>query len=278
MITKEKKGWHASLHLRFNFNGKRTVIGQRFHQGPLLVQRPFYPEDNGTCHVYILHPPGGVVGGDHLNIDIEVDDGALVLVTTPAAGKFYRSNGLHAQQQNKLKVSSGASLEWFPQENIVFNGALAKTKTHVELDDNCFFMGWDIICLGGPAAGVGFTDGFFQQSFEIWRKGKPFWIERSHYKGNSPVLSKKWGLAGCPVSASFVCVTKNNGLVKKIQEIIGIQNSKELFSVTRLNDVLVCRYLGYHAEQAKKYFISAWEILRPAVLKQSPCVPRIWHT
>jgi len=87
----------------------------------LAVQRALYPEAD-LCHVYLLHPPGGVAGGDLLNISIQVRDGGAALITTPGATKFYRSVAPRAFVRQSLKIMNG-SLEWLPQENILFPGA-----------------------------------------------------------------------------------------------------------------------------------------------------------
>ena len=118
-------GWGAKLHLNFIEKDKKTVIKQRTHHGPLHVQKLFYPEENGACHVYLLHPPGGVVGGDHFDVKIDVNLSAKVLVTTPAACKFYRSGGATAYQKQSIKVATHGALEWFPSENIFFSGVKA---------------------------------------------------------------------------------------------------------------------------------------------------------
>ncbi len=109
----EPEGWRAELRLGFARSGERTVLAERRHVGPLQVQRPFYPEGGRFCHVYVLHPPGGVVGGDELRLDVDVAGHAHALVTTPAAGKFYRSRGPRALQLQILRVAPHASLEWF---------------------------------------------------------------------------------------------------------------------------------------------------------------------
>ena len=142
-------GWHAELDLAFARSGGRTVLTRRDHRGPLLVQRAFYPEDNGTCHVYIVHPPGGVVGGDRLTITTDVGADAAALVTTPAAGKYYRTEGPDARQEQRLTVGPGAMLEWFPQETIIFDGAQVHTRTRVALADTASFVGWESYGTGG---------------------------------------------------------------------------------------------------------------------------------
>ena len=69
--TTEARGWQAAMDLHFNGSGARTVITRRRHVGPLRIQKPFYPGD-GACHVYLLHPPGGLVGGDVLDVTVRV--------------------------------------------------------------------------------------------------------------------------------------------------------------------------------------------------------------
>ena len=132
--------WKAQLDLKFSKSNNRTILSHRKHFGPLQVQKPFYPEINGTCHVYILHPPGGVVGGDRLNIYVDVSSNAHALVTTPAAGKFYRSAGPVARQEQIIKIASKGILEWFPSENIIFSGAKAKIQTKVKLAHDSHFV------------------------------------------------------------------------------------------------------------------------------------------
>src|ERR1044072_1784713 len=140
-------GWQAELRLRFAVppSQTRTRLAERSHRGPLVVQRPFYPEGD-PCHVYLVHPPGGVVGGDELRFDVQVDAGAHALITTPAATKFYRCKSPTLQAQ-ELRAA-GASLEWLPQENIFHRGALTHTATRVHLDAATKFIGWEIACPG----------------------------------------------------------------------------------------------------------------------------------
>src|SRR5258706_11967801 len=116
------QSWHASLELRFEARASCSVVAHSSHHGPLRVQRAFYPEGPTVCHVYVLHPPGGVVPGDQLSFDVGVESGARALITTPAATKVYRSDGRRAVQRTRLSVAPGAALEWLPQETIVFDG------------------------------------------------------------------------------------------------------------------------------------------------------------
>lgn len=271
-------GWAAHLELGFRARGTHTYLAQRRHVGPLQVQRPFYPEGERACHVYILHPPGGVVGGDTLAIDARVERGAHVLLTTPAAGKFYRSDGARAQLEQRLVVDDQAWLEWLPQETIVFDGTHADSRTRVTLTGSAGFIGWEILCLGRPAAGETYAHGAFVQRFEIWRDGAPLWWERNALSGGSPALQAPWGLAGRSVLATMVAVGRAPRALPALRECLNTDAGEGEFAVSQLRDVLVCRYLGNSAEQARTGFIAAWQILRPVLWSIEASPPRIWST
>ena len=271
-------GWRAKLHLKFVEENNKTVLKQRTHQGPLQVQKPFYPEANGACHVYLLHPPGGVVGGDSFDIKIDVDPNANVLITTPAAGKFYRSAGGEAYQKQAIKVADHGVLEWFPSENIFFPGAKVKLETRVDLSEKSHFIGWDILCLGRPAIGETFSRGQLTQRFEIFQNGRPIRLDKLVIQENDLALDEKWGLGGKPVVGSFFCLTPRKDLVDLLRQNIDSSGNDDLFSVTFVDDIILCRYLGNSVEHVKQNFIEAWQILRFALRGHEAVIPRIWST
>ena len=165
--------WHAELHLRFTRAGARSVLRDNRHQGPLRVQKALYPEGEAVCQAIVLHPPSGIAGGDHLLISATVGAGAHAQLTTPGAGKWYRSGGPEASQRLELTVEEGAALEWLPQESIVFDGARARMETRVRLAAGSRFIGWDILCLGRAAAGERFAQGRFDLLCRVERGGAP---------------------------------------------------------------------------------------------------------
>jgi urease accessory protein len=272
------QGWLAQLELGFECRGERTILAAQKHVGPLLVQRPFYPEADGTCHVYVLHPPGGVVGGDRLRIAIRAEGGSRVLLTTPAAGKFYRGTDLAAEQSQVIRVASGACVEWLPQETIVFDGALAALRTEVHLERDAQFIGWDILCLGRPAAAETFTQGRFHADMEIWRDGRPLLIERGRIAGSGDLLTAPWGLAGYPVSATLVAVGEAPGMVEAARAAAGPDEPDGLLGITGIEGILVARYLGRHTEAARLRLTRVWDLARQALLGKPAEAPPIWRS
>jgi urease accessory protein len=271
-------GWSAELELGFEVVAGRSALVRNRHRGPLAVQRAFYPESNDLAHVYLLHPPGGIVAGDELTVRVDVASGARALLTTPAATKFYRSEGRVAQQTQLFRVREGATLEWLPQETIVFGSAQVSTKTRVELDPGGSFCGWDMVCLGRAASGDHFASGRLQQAFEIWQAERPLWIERSEFDANEPVRHAAWGLGGQRVFGTFVCTGQNAAAVAAARAAVDTDDSCELFAVSQMRAAIVCRYLGNSTERARHVFAQAWAALRPLVLGRPACSPRIWLT
>lgn len=274
-------GWKAALDLSFVRDGDRTALAERKHIGPLRVQRPFYPETSGTCHVYLLHPPGGLVAGDELQIAARIEPGAHALITTPAAGKLYRSRApdLFAHQTQQLRVHEGACLEWLPQETIAFRGARAELRTHVELSADARFIGWDIVCLGRPAAGEAFDQGVLRPQLQLTRDGKLVYVERGLYEAGSQLMHAAWGLAAQPVVACMLCAAPQvSRQIDAARAILAAHSGGSRCAASAWDDCLVVRYLGPSAEEARATLAAVWSALRPLVVGFEAVAPRIWRT
>jgi urease accessory protein len=270
--------WHATLDLSFELgphaDNPRTFISRRRHRGPLMVQRPFY-EPDGTCQVYVLHPPGGVVGGDQLSLASELGAGARALLTTPAASKFYRSDSERARQAQRFRVGPGATLEWLPQETILFDGCRVDSEVDVELAPDAHFTGWEIVCLGRDERGL--TQGTYSQRWRVSRAERVIWAERGDWAGGEEPLVAPWGLAGRRVFGTLVSTGGSDALVEAIREALE-PSAEDWLGVTRLRDVLVARYLGYSAEVAKRLFAQVWALVRQDLSGRHAMCPRVWAT
>ncbi len=279
------EGWQAALALRFAVRAGRTVLVRNEHAGPLRVQRAFYPESAGQAHVYILHPPGGIVAGDVLAISAEFAPGSHGLITTPSAGRVYRTN--HASQpqiqRTLIRVEDGGWGEWLPQENIVFNGALARNHTRIELEGQAQFIGWEIACLGRPASGEWFESGELQQQIQLLREGVPLLQERSLLQGGSAIMQAPWGLQGMTATGTLLCTATNPALLATLKERceqhnrIGETGALKI-AATVLPGLLVVRALADNAAQVRAAFIDCWQQMRLHMKQQPAVAPRIWFT
>jgi urease accessory protein len=280
----EGAGWLGRLSLELDKTEHGTQLSRSAHEGPLRIQRVLRPEGPQCPHIYLLHPPGGVVGGDRLQTRVTLGAGAQVLLTTPAAQKLYRSQGDRAQISNLLEVASGGRLEWLPSETLAFSAAQALLTTRVELAPAAAFIGWDIACYGMPARGETFDAGRVLSRFELFRGDQPLAIESfdlGRADTESELLSAAFALRGEPVVANLYAVPANGqvdpAVVERVRAAIG-EPVRGLFSVSSLGELLVVRALGPHVEGVRESLIRAWAVLRPIIVGRDAIPPRIWAT
>lgn len=280
IATQDPRGWVGRLELEIGRVAGRSALQRRSHVGPLYVQRPFYPEGPEVVHLYVLHPPGGVVGGDRLDVSVRMGEGASALLTTPAAQKWYRSAGATSRLSTTLSVAAGATLEWLPSETIAFDAARARQTTRLELEPGAAAVAWEISCWGRPASGILFERGEVSLGFEIFRGAEPLLIERAHVAGGSDVLREAWGYASRPVAGVlYVVPAKPDGLpelAKRLRELP--VDSAVSASVTALEELLVVRAFGDSSEAVRRVLVQAWTALRPHVIGRPATLPRIWAT
>jgi urease accessory protein len=277
-IVASVSSWPARLALEFERRGARSVLSRREQYGPLTLQKPLYPEGNAVCHCVVLHPPGGIVGGDQLAVSLRVHAGAHALITTPGASKWYRSADIEATQHIEIDVADGACCEWLPQENIFFNGAHASSEVNLRLSGDALAFGWDINCLGRLAADERFDKGMLRLAVKVEHDASLIWLERARLAGDDPLMSSPIGLRGYSVFATAYLAGRDcdAALLEALREA-GKPGDAQV-GITALPRLLVARYLGNSAEQARRYFVELWQLLRVAMLARPACSPRIWNT
>lgn len=277
--------WSARLRLSVQRDGHRSILASANHEGPLRVQRPFYPEGQDLCHLYVLHPPGGLVSGDDLQIGLNLGKAARALVTTPSAGKVYRANerGTAQVQTCRLTLAGDASLEWLPQETILFDRASAVLETEIHLDPSSRLVAWDLVCLGRRESQERFESGSLRQRFSVWCNGVPLYLDHFALSGADLTNSAAWGLHGLHCVGNMIVGCGDmplgaiDALVERLRTFHGSGEGLHL-GITRLRSLIVVRLLGNDAETAKNLMTSLWRHVRPALLDRDACAPRIWNT
>lgn len=269
--------WQARLSLAFAQRDARTILSRREHLGPLRLQKALYPEGEAICHGIVLHPPAGIAGGDQLSIEVDVGTGAHALLTTPGAGKWYRSNGADGRLTQHLSVAAGGVLEWLPQENIVFNRAQAHMDTTIRLAGGATLIAMDMTALGRHGSGERFDAGHLAQTLRVDLDGRALWREQIRLHGSDPLLNSACGLAGRPVFGSLIAV--GDGLDDALLaacRALPVTHGDGV--ITRLPELLIARYVGERCEAGRAWFSQLWQLLRPALTGRDAQPPRIWNT
>ncbi len=271
-------GWKAQLTLDFTDRGDKTVVGHKTQLGPLAIQRPLYPEGD-VCHTYLLHPPGGVVGGDELLIQATTHAGAHALVTTPGATKFYRSEGKIAQQKQILTAKSGSCLEWLPQENIFFPPGQVRVDTEIHIEKDALFMGWELHCFGRPALNECFEAGKVWGKTQVFSQGKRILTENVQLIGGDKSILNS-GLQGFPMMGSLFITARTDNDLEMVQDLLQdfAFNRELVIGATQLDDLIVVRALGQWTEPLLEAFTLIWQQFRQQWFGYVPEPPRIWAT
>ena len=275
-ISSEAAGWEARLRLGFTPHGSRTAVRTLERLGPLCIQRPFYPEGD-VCHVYVLHPPGGLVGGDRHALSIDVHRGAAALVTTPASTKVYRTVGPPCLVTQKLRVHAAGQLEWLPLDTILFGGSRLSVRTEVYLDPRAHFVGWEVTSLGRPRSGDAYRSGGLDQRTMLHVQGAPRLLEHQRWCAGDDGLRAPWGLGGATALGTFYAYPAAAEALQRARTWADNANPWTA-GATLLDDLLVARALGSNAVAIREGLLALWSILRSLVIGRSPCPPRVWAT
>lgn len=272
--------WHASLSIDYQFESDRTVA--RFaHEGPLRVLKSLYPQGDAVCHNVLIHPPGGLVGGDTLDIQVKVANGAHGLITTPGATRFYRSLGEPAVQSTLLQLQSGSRLEWLPLETILYNGCLAENRLRFELAPTAELLAWDITALGLAHAHQAFDNGSLRQHMEF----PGVWLEHATMDAkDTRLLNSALGLAGqrCMATLLFAAGSaldraRRDLALDAARSVLQAHELKNLAGVSSPNpQMLVLRVLAPQGELAMDLLKQVWACWRQTLWGMSATPPRIW--
>lgn len=274
--------WQAKLDLNYCVEADRTVA-RHTHIGPLRILQSLYPEGDTVCHNVLVHPPGGLVGGDTLDLNIQVSNGAHGLLTTPGATRFYRSDGELAVQRTQITLAENARFEWLPMEAICYSGCLAENRLSMSLANGAEILGWDITALGLPAADKPFDKGCFSQHVEL----PGVWLERARIKAADALLmNSPLGLGGncCLATLFFASGTALNrnqiqSALDRARAVIDAHPLAAMAGATSPDKkVIVVRALAPVVEPAMDLLRQVRTAWRQHFWAIGPSAPRVWST
>ncbi len=272
--------WHAQLDLTYHQEAHRCVARHN-HNGPLRILQSLYPEGEAICHNVLVHPPGGLVGGDTLDIHVRVNPGAHGLITTPGATRFYRSAGALARQNTQIYVTNSARLEWLPTEAICYDQCLAENRVRFQMEPGAELIGWDVTAFGLPQAQQLFAQGSFCQHLEL----PGVWLERGRIDArDTRLLDSPLGLAGykCMASIFFLAGSKLDHQRRATaldiaRQVIDSHSLHPTAGATSPDgQVVVVRVLAPLVEPAMDLLKQVWAAWRAHFWSLPATRPRIW--
>lgn len=280
--------WHARLNL--DYRADAATAGTRLdfrHDGPLRVLKSLFPEGPQVCHTVVVHPPGGIVGGDTLSLEMSLGTGAHALVTTPGATRFYRSQGVTAAQSVQARLADGARLEWLPLETLVHSGATAHNRLRFDLAPGAEMLGWDCVALGLPAADAPFVAGEYRHDITLATQGRPRWLERGRTAAaDAALLDGPCGWAGRRAlgtlwfaAGAALADDRREALLDTARAITGAHALASTSGTTAPQpEIVVLRVLAPRVEPVMALLASVWSAWRAQAWARAACVPRVWRT
>jgi len=276
--------WRARLELAVRLDDNRRCVVHAAHEGPLRTLKTLYPEGDGIAHQVLVHPPGGIVGGDRLDVTLELQPLAHAVLTTPGATRFYRSAGGTGAQHVHARLGSGARLEWLPLESIAHSGCIARNHAQFELASDAEMIGWDLLALGLPAAGEAFKAGRFAQHLEL----PGVWLERGTIdSADARLLQSPLGLAGRSALLTLwfaagraLASAQIDALLEAARECMQAHDAADVQAgVTALHQrVIVLRALAHRVEPAMALVQAVRAAWRGTAWRLAPTAPRVWRT
>jgi len=289
--------WHGALKLHYRVEHgsgtPRCVVADR-HEGSLRVLAALRPEGPAVCHSVLIHPPGGIAGGDRLELDLTLDEQAHALLTTPGATRFYRSAGAPAAQSVQARLANGARLEWLPLETLVYPGALAESRACFDLASGAEMIGREVVALGLPAAARHFDQGCYTQHLEL----PGVWLERGTLDAQDrTLLDSPLGLARRRVLATLwfsagtaLAPLRRDALLAAARAVPGQDDESPLAravddaaatvhgSTSPHERLVVLRVLAWRVEPALELLNRVWAQWRQLAWGLPACAPRVWRT
>lgn len=253
-----------------------------FHHDPLRWLFPV-PRAGDPLTAVLATTSGGLVGGDRLDVDLAVAEGAGALVTTQAAEKVYRSTGADCRIATRASVAAGGWLEWMPQETIVFEGARLRRDTRLDLAADARILAGEMLVFGRAARGERLTRGLVRDAWEVAVDGRLVWAESLHLDGDiGAILDHPACFAGAGAYAMLVHAGAGAADLlpaarSLCEQVAGKWEGGVRAAATCIDGILVLRVLGTPAHAVRGAYSALWSGLRSAAAGLPTRLPRLWE-
>ena len=265
----------------FARSGGFTRLTHLYQRDPLRVLFPTPPVGDPPLAV-LLTTSGGLVGGDGLDIDVRLAEGAAAHVTASAAEKVYRSMGPTTAIRQSLSVAAGAALEFLPPETILFDGARLWRETTIELGPGSTFLGGDIVVFGRRARGERFTTGFLREVWQVRREGRLVWGDALHLEDDiSGIIEDPACFDGAAAFAMLILAPgprDPRSFLENAREIQAAARANDLRAgVTAVAGLVLARWLAADAAALRRAYAGLACHFRQAAMELPPLMPRLWN-
>jgi urease accessory protein len=269
---------HGIARIGFAARASHSRLASLYQQAPLRVLFP-RPPAGDPPHAVLVATSGGLVGGDRLDVEIDIAPDATALVTTQAAEKVYRSTGPEARLTVTLKVHARAWLEWLPQETILFESARLRRVTTLEIDRHARAIAGEILVFGRRAHGERLQTGSLHDAWRVHIDQRLAWADALRLEGDlAAQLAAPFGFAGASATATLLYVGADAAsLLAAMRDLLPPPDADLRAGVTCLPGMLITRWLSADASRLRASFTGAWTALRHAAAGLPATAPANWN-
>jgi urease accessory protein len=249
----------------------RTRLDRLFQQGCAKAILPRTHSD--TPEVVLINTSGGVTGGDRLAWRLEVGAGAALVATTQAAERVYRSTGAAARIETRLAAAVGATLEWLPQETILFDAGRLERRLEADLAGGARATLLETFVLGRAAMGETVATGAVSDQWRIRRDGRLVHAEALFAEGDlARAFAGPATLAGACAFATLLHLAPGaESRLEAARDLLAGLPGVEAAASAK-PDILIVRFLAPAAQPLRAALIRFLIAFRAAPL------PRVWNS
>lgn len=257
----------GKAHLGFATRNGETIL-KDLHQSGCI--KALIPRNHASrTDAVLINTAGGITGGDQLSYSATLDEGASLCLTTQTAERIYKSSGGAGMVSTRLDLGPSSSLEWLPQETILFDGSALDRALEVNMHASSSILLLEPVILGRKAMGETLTKCTFSDHWRVKRDGKLIYAEALGITDPSS-LHGKATLAGKRAFATLVYIAPDAQ-----DSLTEMRRQLDFESVTAAtsawNGCLVTRFIADDAKPLRAALVATLSRFRPHPL------PRVWH-
>lgn len=261
---------HGAVRIAFKRSGPDTILDRLYQQGCLRVRLPRVA-DRAHPEAILLNTAGGVTGGDELRTEVRLQPGAAALVTSQAAERVYRSAGGDALIENHLELGAGASLDWLPQETILFDGSRVERRLSVDLAAGASFLGAEALIIGRRWSGETVKRALVSDSWRIRSEGRLVFADTLRLEGDVAALGADTAILGGATATALLVSMSPDGerRLGPLREALAAAPCEA--GASAWNGLLVVRLLALDGRRLRAGLLAALGVLRDGAPP-----PRVW--
>lgn len=255
--------------------GGRVAITDLFQRSPCKVLVPRI--DGHSCREAVfLNTAGGIAGGDRLSFGLAASGDANFTGTTQAAERVYRAIDAPGQVEMRIEAVESATLQWLPQETILFNGGRLNRSTEIRVSGAARLLAMDWLILGRAASGETVRHGAFRDDWRVYRDGRLVWADAFRLTGDIAALVHQPSLLAGHTAIATILYAASNAADHLDHARSILANLACKSGATIVNGLMICRFAAKAAAELRRAVADFLRAFRDGLKGFTSALPKVW--